>query len=480
MKNWIKRKFRELRRNITEERIEGFLSDLLRDKLKDKKIGRRVSSYFRKPINYVKIDLRGYNNWDKDSKAFTLMLGKSISDWLNANKISIPMQQRLSHISFHLVLDGEACDYNESYELFPGVPAKETHIKRVIKLSRWQRLTTSIWTLPTIISITLTSILLFFSVLHFANSTDQELLKISTITQNINFVTGIFGSFIMTFLMTRVLNLRQEKLKRAPQIKQLSEKLSLFRRICYQLLNDHRFWKDSTHYKYAKSIVDIISYEESKGQGETTDVEFQNYKAIITAPGKRIDIIWLYLQLNLFVDFHPIQNLNLLYTEHPPLHIYTIKEIERYLEICDRNELVNYLDKNSAEPEFNSETQFATNIVQAAKLFDKTKYGEKSYSAELLTGISTEVELHVLPTLFYLLKLNENNLPLSIRYYFSAVVSILVLTVIWPTIYVVFFENALLLNISSIILLGIFVHILFMLKVFLKNENTLLRPDDYR
>lgn len=479
MKKTIRKAVRYFQRNRYEKLLDTIIYKFLIQIIGKSKPKFEVISTVRRHLNYVSIDLSKNSNWKGDPKDLVNQLRELIITFFDQSYAPILLRGKLNNISFNLNY-GTKTDYNENVQIFTG-SSNINKYKKPSKVLFYQRVYSSIWFWPTLISLIIIIALIIASIYHFYWADKIELQKIEAINQNITFVTGIFGSFIMTFLMTRVLNLRQEKLKRASQIKLLSEKLAQFQKICYHLINDHRFWNNSEDYKYAKKISDRISYWDSKNlTSSEDDVQFNYYLSLMGDPNHRYDITWLYLQLNMFADLNPLQNLNLLYSKHPPVKIYSLNEIYDFLDFIEYNEIYNYLDRTKDTPEFNSHSICGTSIVEAAKRFDPAKFANATYSKELLIDVSDDVQNHVLPNLYYLLKLNEDRLPISVRYYFYSVVSIIFLTVIWPIIYKLFFNEQLLLNIGSIILLGVFVHILLMFRIFLKSEASLRLPDDYR
>lgn len=479
MKEIFSKVVRYLKRNRYEKLLDPLVARTVTEIIGKSKPRVKVNSTVRKNLNYVHIDLSQNKSWHGTPEELVKDVSRLIKEYFGHNQASMFLRSKLNNISFGIAYGAEVV-YNENVQIFyERTPLNGP--RRPKKLTFQQRVYKSVWFWPTLIALIVTAILITASVEHFYQADEKELNKIEAINQNITFVTGIFGSFIMTFLMTRVLNLRQEKLKRAPQIKALSEKLAQFQKICYHLINDHRFWRDSSGYKYAKQISDRISYWDSKNLvTHEDDVQFNYYRSLMVQPGHRTDITWLYLQLNMFADLNPMQNLNLLYTKHPPVKIYSLKEINDFLDFIEYNEIYNYLDKTADVPEYNGQTNSGTSIVEAAKRIDPVKFATATYSKELLIDVADEIQNQVLPNLYHLLALNEDRLPVSVRYYFYSAVSIIFLTVIWPITYKLFFNDQLLLNIGSIILLGVFVHILLMLRVFLNSEATLRLPDDYR
>jgi hypothetical protein len=470
---------RNVKRNRLEKGIDITIESILAEIFKDPKNKAWVKSTINNKFNIVSIDLSEYKGGNHDLKQLTKDITKAFNRRFTENNVSMAFLRKFNNISFHIITGGEEA-YNENCQIFYGHSTRE-YIKPVLKKSLLGKISANIWAWPTLITIAITILLTYFSVHHFLKASADELDKIAVINQNINFVTGIFGSFIMTFLMTRVLNLRQEKLKRAPQIRTLSDKLAQFQKICFHLINDNDFWNKSDDFAYAKKIGDRISYWDARGirVGET-DEEFHYYQSLITAPGFRTDIIWLYLQLKMFANLHPMKNINLLYTTHAPIRIYRTSELEDFLVFIGHNEIESYLGREDNKATYNPQSTFGKNIIAAAKLFDPEKFKDSGYSKNLLISVAEEVENKVLPNLYNLLSLNEEGLPLSVRYYFFSVVSVIFLTVIWPVVFNLFLSNKLFLNIGSILLLGVFIHILLMLRIFLKKEATLKLPDDYR
>jgi len=475
-RNAVRQARRKLKTNSNERKIDQLIDDILSELFPERNDRIWIESTINKKLNFIRVDFSQYPNWNYDPKRLVSEITAIFKKRME--KTNMWFRTRFNNITFHIV-DAKQEHYHENVQIFYGTPELK-HLYKEQAANKILIFFKNIWIWPTLIAVLATLLLAYFSIHHFYNASAEELGKMSIINQNINYVTGIFGSFIMTFLMTRVLNLRQEKLKRAPQIKMLSDKLAQFQKICYHLINDDDFWNNSEDYKYAKRISDRISYWDARGirVGES-DVEFHYFQSLITTPKFDHSVIWLHLQLKMFANLHPLKNLNLLYGKYPPVKIYSFQEIDDFMVFYGHNELESYLNKKEYNPTYN-DSPYTQKIVDAAKLFDKEKFKDGKYSRELLIEIADEVENKVLPDLYHLSILNNKKVPPSVRYYFYSVLSIITLTVIWPVIFNLFFSNKLYLNIGNILLLGVFVHILLMLRVFLQSEAILKSPDDYR
>lgn len=115
-------------------------------------------------------------------------------------------------------------------------------------------------------------------------------------------------------------------------------------------------------------------------------------------------------------------------------------------------------------------------IEDIKRLYPKKKI--KTLSREYLEYISLDFQYRIIPSLYNLTKAVNSDLPLTIKYFSTTFILLIVFGLILPTLTSIFISEKYAL-LSIFIVIGIVSHILLSLNTILTSENTLNKKNDY-
>ncbi|MEI2711425.1 MAG: hypothetical protein V9E96_20805 [Chitinophagaceae bacterium] len=311
---------------------------------------------------------------------------------------------------------------------------------------------------------------------------DTDLLfreRLSKAFDYVNVASGIIASFVLGFLINKAITIRQDKLKRTKKIKRLSNQLTYFRNICYRFLRDHNYWAEINPaykaYQHGNSIKNKITYKEYYYPNYNDDVEYAKYKSLYNENVSH-SVVTLVLQLHMMAD-DSFLNSGLSYTQFPPNYIYSHSEMEKFIMFSDSNSIWYCSSEVKIFPDTFQSSYAVKGILEDIKRIYPNKKGEK-LTSDLFEEVSLDFQYRFIPSLYNLTKLNESDLPITLRYFIVTFILLLVFGLIIPTLTYIFFDKTYAF-INVFIVIGIVSHILLSLGAILNTENTLDRKNDY-
>lgn len=315
------------------------------------------------------------------------------------------------------------------------------------------------------------------------NKVDQNPETVKVLSDKLLDVSALISSFVITYLTSKVLTVRQEKLNRVEKIKELSNKLTEFRRICHLVLESWQFWRPSSAaHAHGKNIAKKITFNElnylnvyDERYDEIQDM--MDYKTYDILPKFVLQIATLcksrdgYLHNRLFLGMDFLAN-----------YIYSGKELEEWQFLPDNN-LFWYIFENEWQDYQNSfNFQIADHdkarILKCAGGLD-VSLTNKDFNKELLISASQIAENEIIPELTRLIKKNEAKQSFLIRYLLTCFSCIFVFGVLLQVILGLFLTSLVVSYIAIIAVTAIVVHILVSMPAILKNEITFRPKYDY-
>lgn len=233
--------------------------------------------------------------------------------------------------------------------------------------------------------------------------------------------SSILSAIIITYLVSKVLQLRQERLMYIPEIKELTQKLHRFRKIISLLLHSD-IWA-----KGLKRFVDIdyagLSYFDVRAfifVGLDTTEQADNFNKERAKFG---DTAYLYLEMKSFIDEgHTFDRT--LYTEFDVPVGYSTEQLERWIDFDCGGGLWNYFDyrystyqKDLRLDKVIGQTQ--ERILKACIQIDKERYKDLPFDNKLLALLGTQFHDDILPKLHRLQVICGRGLPEIVNYLFS-------------------------------------------------------------
>ena len=445
----------------------------------------RVKQDQRPGVNYFSIDLNDVA-WHNDLNKLHGELNKYLVDWAERNGRNFENYASVAVLTIEYLLpEKDDSIQNQSrlirlYYLpsnlyrFVGTVKQKKRSRLLLKFfATWNNIVRR-----NVVIVSLPS--LVFIILALVNYNDKQFNeRLSKSFDYVNIASGIVASFVLGYLISKVLNIRQEKLARVEEIRNLSNEMTYFRNICFNLLNDHNFWTFAYPYKksyeHGMSIRHIISYADYYYPDYDDKFAYAKYEAVNNKEAVN-RVVLLILQLHMLSGAKFLDS-GLTYTKFPPDYIYSFEEMQTFALFNKVNHLADCATDDYLP------VAFADNYATKEILADMVRIDEK-FKADHLTRanlekISLDFQYRVIPRLYHLLKLNEADLPLTVKYFEITCSLILGFGIILPSICYVFLKNPFFTYINLFLVIAVIGHILLSLRAILNTENTLNRKEDY-
>lgn len=435
-------------------------------------------------INYISIDLNSVE-WDGDIDKLHQSLAKYLRGWAQKNASNFNDYIAISLLTIEYLLpekDRTIQNQSKPLKLF-YLPSYYSRKKGDNKTYSWiLRKFLPVWhniILRNAIIMVIPVILLTVISIYKIQTDSEFQIRLAKSYDYINVASGIFASFVLGFLINKVITIRQDKLKYTRAIRGLSNKLTYFRKICYNLAGDHNFWtKDKPFYKsygYANSIKSDITFEEYFYPNYDDNIGYAKYRSFYRDDESH-SVVLLVLQLHMMADDTFLHS-GLTYTEFPPNYIYSHGEMENFILFSDANQIWYCCSEVKIFPQnFQNSYHIQEVIKDYNRIYPKNKI--ESLSRDNLEAISLDFQYRIIPHLYNLTKAVESDLPLTIRYFTTTFSLLSGFGLLIPTLIYIFIGGTYAFM-SIFVAMGIIGHILLTLKSVLVTENTLDRKSDY-
>lgn len=437
-------------------------------------------------INYIGIDLTK-TKWDENLERLHNALTNYLSDWGKKNFANFNDYVSMSSLTIEYRLpekDGANQNQSKHVKLFYLPPyyfrTKQENNEKpypwiLLKLLNiWHNIllrNTIITAVPT-----LALILISLYKIRCDYQFEERLVKSY---DYVNIASGIIASFVLGYLINKVTSIRQDKLKYTRAIRVLSNKLTYFRNICFNLSRDHNLWSTTNpyyaSYQHANSIKNHITFEEYRYPNYDDDIEYAKFKSFYNEKFSH-SVVTLILQLHMMAD-ETFRDSGLTYTKFPPNHIYTHDEMKQFVLFSDSNQIWYCCTETNVFPETFYPSYYSKLIIEDInRIYPKGKI--KELSSDKLEAVSLDFQYRIIPRLYHLTRAVHSNLPLTIKYFVTTFTLLLTFGLIIPTLAYIFIDKPYAF-VSVFAVIGIITHILLTLQPILTAENTLDRKDDY-
>jgi len=231
--------------------------------------------------------------------------------------------------------------------------------------------------------------------------------------------SGIFSAIIITYIISKIFQIRQEKLSRKSKIIYFSNKITDFRRIARILVNSYNFWdqtmrqkmdndyKELTHFhlriwdyeneelKYPKKLIDLRNnfYAEKNLQGSNL---YLDLKSLVLDNSSDMQL-YLYNRFNYGIEYNYnlVEKWSNAYSGH-------------MLWDCFAHKKSSYNGAFNFSAILNSDKE---EILELAIKIGGKKYSSRAFSSYLLADVAGDMESFYFPKLLNLVYLNS--LPFS-------------------------------------------------------------------
>ncbi len=298
---------------------------------------------------------------------------------------------------------------------------------------------------------------------------------------NIIQFSAIFSAILITFIVSKVIQIRQERLERLKEITELSNKLTDFRRIALTLKNSHEFWNsvmkmklDNKYKKLDYFVIKLQYYEYEENIEELKQAYFQETQ--ICGAG-------LYLGIKSLLEGSRNHWQSELYDSYDHNYIYPLEILEKWTVTNCANVLWTHLDYKWAE--YADCFKFAAishndkeAILQLCKKINPKKYGEKQFDRVLLGEIGSEFDGYIIPRLYKLTYYNTLGLPNYLDFSLTILLLTIISGVLLPLLLTSFkLEDILVLKLASISSIILILNLLYFLIRFRKILNEEIQID---
>jgi len=322
-------------------------------------------------------------------------------------------------------------------------------------------------------------------IITLAKVTDLNEEAIRALGDMVFTISSLITAFLISFLVSKILAIRQEKLSRVARIKMLSNRWTEFRRICYFLVDSWKFWKPSREsYVHGKSVAKQITYTDLHYLDVHDDQQFEFVTNLMDYHkfGEMEQKFTLQLETFVWSQNRRLYQQTLMGTDYPANYIYSKTELDRWAFFGDSN-LFWYIMENEWQDyqdsfDFNIPAPTLNAILGCAKRFDG-QFGNINFDQNFLVKISQVAENEVLPELNLLIEKNESKMPFLIDYLMTCLVLIFLFGILLPINLRMFSAGIFIDLISIIIVSAIIIHILLCMPSILRTEIWIDRKKDY-
>lgn len=286
-----------------------------------------------------------------------------------------------------------------------------------------------------IISITLIIIILLLFFLARNHHKDVE--KINSVLNNILQFSGIYSAILITFILTKIFQIRQEKLERLQEIIVLSNKTTDFRRICDILIETDSFWKPEMRekldgkFKYLKYFhLHLEDYNDNQ-KLQALISEFYETKE---KPGADF-----YLAIKSLVQNGNKKFQLELFDEYDYNITYSFDLISKWVGAQSSNAFWYYLEYkwHTYKDIFSMATiskADASRIIALSKKIDNKEHSIESFDKNILVDLGNYFNSVVLPRLYQLTYKNEMKINKTLNLVISNLIAVMIFGIFLPII----------------------------------------------
>jgi hypothetical protein len=257
--------------------------------------------------------------------------------------------------------------------------------------------------------------------------------EINQLLSNIIQFSGIFSAILITFIVSKVIQIRQERLERRKEIVKFANKATDFRRIARVLKNCRGFWDEGMRRvidnKYKNLDFFDVKLWDYHNQDKKYSAELKRLRNDFLE--EKLPGAYLYLDIKSLVldDYHNWQLE--LYDRYDYDFTYSIEILEKWSGAHSGNNLWYCLENKWYDYEgcftLSALREHEQNeIIDLCKKINPQKYRNSNFDKDLLASIGSEFDGYILPRLYELTYYNTLGLPESLNF----LLRILFLTII--------------------------------------------------
>ncbi len=285
----------------------------------------------------------------------------------------------------------------------------------------------------------------------FYNFSCPYIFEKVTILGNLITTISILIAIIITYLFTKLFSEKTIRVERKKDIDQLAKKVTYLRRLSFQLIGMHEFWKFGKNFN-PKQTIDYkypnLTWEQYRGLDDK-NLDKRNYRQISEDIGEISGQAYLALK-----GLQDSENDYVMFGEFHP-YTYKLEEIFKYR---DYTNAVWYFFDNSDSKIVNlrKENRYWLNFVDQLyfKIFNQ-EINKEDYNGEMKKTYAF-FESEIFDKLLYLTNLNSKKFPNVLKYSFFNMLIFLLILILSIFLLVLNIKEYLIFS-FSIILLSLFI-----------------------
>ncbi|MBT0548501.1 hypothetical protein [Riemerella anatipestifer] len=317
------------------------------------------------------------------------------------------------------------------------------------------------------------AIFIYIYLLLVLNLNDEKTSK--NIISNIFTFSGVFLAILMTFIISKIFQIRNEKREVRFKVIRLSNKLTDYRRICDKILLSDKVWNSNTRskmkneYKYLTYRNLYDDYQKNKPKNL-----IKKFREETNIPGASF-----YLALRELVNENYEKWELELFSEYDGDIIYPLEIVQIWWGIGCFNAFFYYLEdkyglyKNDILIN-NIGCDKKKEIERLANKINNERYGNKKFDKELLVDLGNYFQTELIPRLLnYLSEFNEG-FSKSLNYIYRMLILIMIFGVFIPLIFPfvenLFVKEMAIVHICTLMMSLIFINFIIDFKKILMSE----------
>lgn len=329
----------------------------------------------------------------------------------------------------------------------------------------------------------LLSCFIFFIILLNKYHLDND-ASLNVLLNNIFQFSGIFSALLITFIISKIFQIRQEKLRRHEEIIILSNKVTDFRRICRVLYDERDIWSENMIYKMNNKYKNLTYFQIHLDIAKEPCV-MKLIKEYHTESDNFGAEFYLALKSLVIIPQKPFQTE--LYDDYDYNFLYSFELVSQWYGANSANSFYYYLDNkwHSYKTAFNFSALSEINknqIISLAKKINPKKYESSIFDKDTLVSIGNDFEAYIFRRLYILCYYNEQGIPDTLIF----LIRILVITMLFGVFIPLWLSSVIITNLNvkltvsniSIIILSLsIIYFIFTFKNILENEIRISSED---
>lgn len=251
-------------------------------------------------------------------------------------------------------------------------------------------------------------------------------------------IAGLLSGIIMAYLTSKVLQIREERISRLPQIYELTQKIHKFRSIINKLLSTDLL--PQSNRTYINTTYKGLTFYDYMENGVVDGKPTKQATDYLKDP-KCGGISHLYIELRTFVPTnHGFDET--LYSDFEVSKFYKTELLEKWMKYDCGNGLWYYFDNEYAvykdKFKFNINAKYKEEILKYCMQIDKDRYHGMSFDNQLLAKLGTQMHSDIIPKLFKAQSSVEKGLPAIVKYLFAIFIALTLFGIMIPLFSTIF------------------------------------------